>query len=116
MKRVLLLVVLSACPAFAQHSVVLTWNASTDAAANPSLTYNVYRSTVACPASGVPAGATKVGSAVAALTYTDSTVQVGTNCYYVTSQLNGAESVGSNTAPAVLLPASPTGVVVKSAN
>ena len=33
-------------PARAQHSVSVMWTASTDAAANPSLAYNVYRSPI----------------------------------------------------------------------
>lgn len=114
MKRLLLLIVLPTV--LWAHTANLSWTASTDAAANPSLTYNVYRSTSACPTSGVPIGATKVASAVSGTSYTDSTIQVGTNCYYVTSVLNGAESMGSNTAAAVVLPASPTGVVVQSSN
>jgi hypothetical protein len=39
-----LAITLATPAARAQHSVILTWTASTDAAANPSLTYNVYRS------------------------------------------------------------------------
>jgi hypothetical protein len=72
-----------------QHSVVLTWNASTSAVAG----YNVYRGTV----SGGPY--TKINSAlVTALTYTDSTVQNGTTYYYVTTAVDsgGTESVHSN--------------------
>ena len=72
-----------------QHSVVLTWNASTSSVAG----YNVYRGTV----SGGPY--TKINSAlVTALTYTDSTVQNGTTYYYVTTAVDsgGTESVHSN--------------------
>jgi hypothetical protein len=71
------------------HSVALTWNASTSTVAG----YNVYRSTV----SGGPYA--KINSSlVAALNYTDSTVQSGTTYYYVTTAVDsgGNESVFSN--------------------
>ena len=72
-----------------QHSVALSWNASTSTVAG----YNVYRSTV----SG--SGYTKVNSSlVAGLTYTDSTVQSGTTYFYVTTAVDstGMESTYSN--------------------
>lgn len=89
------------------HSVALAWTASSDAAANPTLTYNVYRLVRVCP-SGTPTGFTQVGTA-SATTYSDTAVSVGnTYCYYVTAQLNALQSVPSNTASAVILPAAPT--------
>jgi hypothetical protein len=78
-----------------QHSVALTWNASTSTVSG----YNVYRSTV----SG--SSYTKLNSSlVAALNYTDSTVQSGTTYYYVTTAVdsNGDESVHSNEASATI--------------
>ena len=78
-----------------QHSVALTWGASTSTVAG----YNVYRSTV----SG--GSYTKVnGSLVSGLSYTDSTVQSGTTYYYVTTAVDssGNESVYSNEVPAVI--------------
>ena len=72
-----------------QHSVALTWNASTSTVAG----YNVYRSTV----SG--SSYTKINSSlVAGLNYTDSTVQSGTTYYYVGTAVDsiGNESVYSN--------------------
>ena len=78
-----------------QHSVALTWDASTSTVTG----YNVYRSTV----SG--SSYTKINSLlVAALNYTDSTVQNGTTYYYVTTAVdsNGNESVYSNEASAVV--------------
>jgi hypothetical protein len=72
-----------------QHSVALSWNASTSTVAG----YNVYRSTV----SG--SGYTKVNSSlVPGLTYTDSTVQSGTTYFYVTTAVDstGMESTYSN--------------------
>lgn len=92
----------------ASHSVVLSWGASPDAAANPSLVYNVYRANSSCPASGAPSGASKIGSNVASLSYTDTAVSVGQSyCYYVTASLNSLESVPSNDGNAVILPAAP---------
>jgi hypothetical protein len=72
-----------------QHSVALTWIASTSTVSG----YNVYRSTV----SG--SGYTKINSSlVAVLDYTDSTVQSGTTYFYVTTSVDssGNESVFSN--------------------
>jgi hypothetical protein len=72
-----------------QHSVALTWNASTSTVSG----YNVYRGTV----SGGPY--TKINvSLVAVLNYTDSTVQSGTTYFYVTTAVDssGSESVYSN--------------------
>jgi fibronectin type 3 domain-containing protein len=78
-----------------QHSVDLTWNASTSTVSG----YNVYRSTV----SG--SGYVKLNSSlVAVLTYADSTVQSGTTYFYVTTAVDssGNESVHSNEVPAVI--------------
>ncbi len=78
-----------------QHSVALTWNASTSTVSG----YNVYRSTV----SG--SGYTKINSSlVAVLTYSDSTVQSGTTYFYVTTAVDssGNESVHSNEVSAVI--------------
>jgi hypothetical protein len=72
-----------------QHSVALSWNASTSTVAG----YNVYSSTV----SG--SGYAKINSSlVTALTYADSTVQSGTTYYYVTTAVDstGMESTYSN--------------------
>jgi hypothetical protein len=78
-----------------QHSVALTWNASTSTVAG----YNVYRSTVS---GGVY---TKINSSlVSALNYTDSTVQNGTTYYYVTTAVDssGNESAFSNQTSAAI--------------
>jgi hypothetical protein len=77
------------------HSVALTWNASTSTVAG----YNVYRSTV----SGGPYA--KINSSlIAALNYTDSTVQSGITYYYVTTAVDssGNESVFSNQVSATI--------------
>ena len=78
-----------------QHSVDLTWTASTSTVSG----YNVYRSTV----SG--SSYTKINSSlVTALNYTDSTVQNGTTYYYVTTAVDssGTESAYSNVASAII--------------
>ncbi len=79
--------------ALVQHSVALTWNASTSTVSG----YNVYRSTV----SG--SSYTKINSTlVAGLSYSDATVQNSTTYYYVTTSVdsNGLESSYSNQASA----------------
>ncbi len=72
-----------------QHSVTLTWNASTSAVSG----YNVYCSTV----SG--SNYAKINSSlVVGLSYSDATVQNSTTYYYVTTAVdsNGIESSYSN--------------------
>jgi hypothetical protein len=78
-----------------QHSVALTWNASTSTVA----WYNVYRGTV----SGGPYAKFNP-SLVAVLDYTDSTVQSGTTYYYVTTAVDssGNESAYSNQVSATI--------------
>jgi fibronectin type 3 domain-containing protein len=76
-----------------QHSVTLTWAASTSSVAG----YNVYRGTV----TGGPY--TKINSSlITGHTYTDSTVVSGTEYYYVATAVDssGNESVNSNEASA----------------
>ena len=78
-----------------QHSVGLTWTASTSSVAG----YNVYRSTV----SGGPY--TKLNSSPVALTsYTDSTVQAGQTYYYTLTSVasGGAESADSTQVSATI--------------
>jgi fibronectin type 3 domain-containing protein len=88
------------------HTVSLSWTASSDAAANPTLTYSVYRAT-SCTGTF-----TKINQNVTTTSYVDASLQPGTYCYEVTAVLNGAESTFSNTAPAVILPAAPTNTKV----
>ncbi len=78
-----------------QHSVALTWNASTSTVSG----YNVYRSTVSGTAY------TKLNSSlVSGPAYTDSSVQNGTTYFYVTTAVDSAgnESTYSNEAQAVI--------------
>jgi len=94
------------------HSASLTWTASTDS----GVSYNVYRLSGACPSSGTN-GFAKINAApVTATTYADNTVAPGTYCYYATAVLNGAESIPSNLASAVILPAPPTALSITGTN
>jgi len=94
------------------HSASLTWTASTDS----GVSYNVYRLSGACPSTAT-SGFAKINAAlVTATTYADSTVAPGTYCYYATAVLNGAESIPSNLASAVILPAAPTALSIAGTN
>src|SRR5271154_6260935 len=92
--------VLGAPPAHSQYTVRITWTASSDAAANPSLTYNVYRAAT-CAGSFA-----KINSApVTSTSYVDSGTGAGAAyCYQVTSVLAGVESGPSNQAVAAVPP------------
>jgi hypothetical protein len=91
-------VALATPPARAQHAVSITWTASTDAAANPSLAYNVYRSTT-CAGAFAKLNA----SPVSATSYADAAVLPGASyCYQVTSILGGAEGSPSNQTAVVM--------------
>jgi hypothetical protein len=80
-------------PAVAQasHSVLLTWTDTLNPATGT--TYTVYRASGLC--SGTPTFS-KVATAVAVKTYTDSTVTPGNYCYQITASFGGAESQPSN--------------------
>ena len=68
---------LGASPARSQHTVKVTWMASTTAATNPSLTYNVYR------ASSCPGHFTQLNTApIAGTSFIDTAVGTGASyCY-----------------------------------
>ena len=107
------LCIMLVCVSFAQssHSATLTWTLSTDSGSG----YNAYRLAGACPSSATTGQGTKLTStplAAGTVTFTDANLAVGTYCYYVTAVLNGAESVPSNLAPAVVLPQSPSALSV----
>ena len=87
-----------AMPALSQNVVRVSWVASSDAAANPSLTYNVYR------AATCPGQFAKLNSApVSSTSYLDNTVATGASyCYQVTAVLAGLESQPSNQAVATV--------------
>lgn len=87
----------AAAPASAQHAVNLTWTASTDAADNPSLAYNIYRAST-CGGTFTKLNA----SPLAATAYFDAAVLPGSHCYQITSVLNGTEGDPSNQAAALI--------------
>jgi hypothetical protein len=110
------------------HNVVLNWVASADAALNPTLGYQVYRTaglSTVCPAvppstvaAALASGFVVISGAtpITAVTYTDlgfpnAPLPPGNYCYFVASVLSGASSLPSNLAPAPVLPAPPTGLV-----
>ena len=80
------------------QSTYLRWTASSSAASNPSLTYNVYR------ANSCTGTFTKINAAAVVLTtYLDNQPAVGSYCYQVTAVLNGVESGASNDASVTIL-------------
>ena len=91
-------------PASAQtkpHQSTLFWTAPTmcvDGSSCVPTGYNVYRASVACPATGIPTGATLIASAITTTTYTDTPLAPGTYCWYVTALNSAGESGPSNTA------------------
>jgi len=120
---ILICLLAAANPVFAQtpppHSVVLTWTNSVDAAANPSITYAVYRLNGACPAVAPTAvsgsGFTQINTTgITTTTYTDSTVTPGTYCYFGTAFLNSTQSIPSNDAQAIIQPKPMTSFGVSS--
>jgi hypothetical protein len=95
------------------HSVMLTFTASVDAAANPTLTYNMYRLNGSCPAvaptSISGSGFTRLNAtAITTTTFKDVGVAPGTYCYFASAFLNSTESVPSNDASGIVQPAAPT--------
>lgn len=92
------------------HYVTLSWTASAD----QGVTYNIYRAGGACPATGLPSGATKVGSGITTLTWKDSMVDLGIYCYYATAEKNSLESPPSNTAEASVKPGAPSSLIIQS--
>jgi hypothetical protein len=94
------------------HAVALSWTASTDTVSG----YNVYRSTVSGSYNGAPLNGSLP---VTTTTYTDSNISPGAYFYVVRSVIvagtTQTESVNSNEAKAVLLPAPPTSLQVTSA-
>jgi hypothetical protein len=99
-----LLLTVSALAAQTTHSVTLTW---VDASNPTGTTYNVYRASGLC--SGTPVFS-KIASAVAVKTFSDTTVTPGNYCYAVTASLSGAESAQSNTVNPAIQPFAPTGL------
>jgi hypothetical protein len=103
MRLILILLILaSLLPAQTGRAVVLTW---ADTANPAGTTYNVYRGRGGCSSTTT---FSPIASAVSTKTYTDSTVQPGNYCYYVTAAAEGVESDPSNSAGAQVKPFPPT--------
>ncbi len=107
MKRIAVALALAiaffASPSRAQQYIVkLSWTASSDAGANPSLAYNVYRAPT-CAGHFV-----RINSApVAGTSFVDTGAASGAAyCYKVTAVLAGIESTPSNQAVAAVPPPS----------
>ena len=94
---VLLVFAVAPRPVHAQHNISLMWTASTSAAGNPSLTYNVYRS-ASCSGTFALLNTTPIS----ATNFVDVAVPPGTYCYQATAVLAGLESTPSNEASAVV--------------
>jgi Viral BACON domain len=92
---VTVLVSLTIAAAPVQHSVDLSWNASSSSGV---VSYSAYRSTM----QGGPY--ILMASAILGLSYTDSTVQSGVTCYYVVTAFDdrAQESAYSNEARAIV--------------
>jgi hypothetical protein len=106
MKRIAAVLVLAlafgASPAHSQHTVRLTWTASSAAAANPSPTYNVDRAAT-CPGNFMKINALPVNGT----SYVGASAATGAAyCYQLTAVLSGVESVRSNQGIAVVPPPS----------
>ena len=104
MKRIAALLALvlafGASMALAQYTVRISWTASVDAAANPSLTYDVYRAST-CGGHFVKINAVPVTGT----SYLDASVATGAAyCYQVVSVLRGLSSSPSNQAVAAVPP------------
>ena len=87
------------------HSATLSWAAPSDATA--SSTYNVYRATGVCPATGLGTLVfSKINStAITTLSYVDSSVAIGTSyCYYGTQVQGTVEAAPGNTAGGHVVP------------
>lgn len=106
--RLIITLILLASAAWAQstRSVTLNW---TDTKNPAGTTYSVFKAAQACNAS--PSFA-RIASAVAAKTYLDSNVPVGSYCYYVTATYNTMESGPSPQAVAAVTPYPPDGLTV----
>ena len=117
LKYLLLAVLLLFASSAEAHSVALTFTASSDAATNPTLAYNMYRLNGACPAvaptSVSGSSFTKINAAAINTTaYTDANVAPGTYCYFATAFVTTAESNPSNDASAFVQPIAPTSLGV----
>lgn len=88
------------------HTVTLTWVASSDGGV-----YTMYRATGVCSSTLT---FTPLSVGITSTTYVDSGISPGKFCYQVTTVVNGAESLPSNQAQAVILPVAPSGLTESS--
>jgi hypothetical protein len=91
------------------HCVNFSWTASTSAATNPTLTYNLYRLSGGCPAAPPatePGSFASVLTGITGTTATDSssTLIPGTYCYQLSASVGKSESVPSNMVVVVIQP------------
>ncbi len=109
LRALLAVALLATASLHAQHTVTLSWSASPSSTPTNPGTIQVFRSTGACPASGVPASPTSLTSAApAAGPYVDSAVAPSTTyCYYVEAIISSAESTPSNTTQATVIAFAP---------
>jgi hypothetical protein len=110
---VFLLSSVQGCYSVGPHYMTLNWSPSSDGAANPTLGYNVYRSTTPGGEGSTPINSAPVAVGCSAVcTYQDNGVGLGTYSYVVKAVINGAESVKSNEGYGTIVPSPPTGVIV----
>lgn len=92
---------------FQQRHVDLSWTAST----SPGATYNIYRGSGECSQSNPPA--TKLNSSpISGLTFSDTTMGLGTFCYGVKAFGGGLESPFSNLVKADVAPLPPSNLTI----
>jgi len=108
--RHILLWMLLCGTALAQHTITISWTASTDAATTPYITYRLYRAV--CPCATPPVLLVRA-SWITTTSYVDTAVKAGvTYIYGVTAVGNGSESVMSNLASGTVPVDAPAGVTV----
>jgi hypothetical protein len=120
MRRILVCLVLTLAAllmargsALAAHSVTLTWTASSDGVANPSLAYNVYRGSATGAEATTPINASPVaaGCSGATCTWTDANVTTASTYFYtLKATLNGVSSAASNEVSCTIPLAAPSGL------
>jgi len=91
------------------------WAASPSAAANPTLTYTLYRMSGACPAvppTTEPDGFTAIQTGITGLTTTDNTITPGTWCYTVAAVVGTNVSIASNPVAVIWITVLPPGSLV----
>jgi hypothetical protein len=110
MKRLGLLLVISAACALAQagagRTVLLTWTDPTNPAAT---TYSVYRAEGGCVAASP---FVRVATGITAKTHDDVLPEPGNYCYRVTANYKGLESAPSNSAAVTVPLAAPAALSV----